>query len=273
MLPARAGRAVVRRRDLRQGQRHRALRLPRDRPARAGHRRAGLRPSRRPRRPAVPSAGAGHVEDQARRGGHRRRAGLPGVLEELTRRRGTTSSAMPNTPIESDHARLKHRLRPMRGLRVDRTAQVTIAGHAFVQNLRRGHYELAVDTPAAFARQRGLRRTRPDDLNSTAAGITLVASAQRNGPRRGNSWRRQLPGSTNVSSSGVPRTRERYRPGGRGTVARTSLKRGGSADDNPRGRGRDTANGAVTGRPVAPGPASVRRSPRGCGCAAWRTRG
>jgi hypothetical protein len=45
----------------------------------------------------------------------------------------------------------------MRGLRTDRTAQVVIAGHAFVQNLRRGHYELAVDaTPgtrvaAAFA--------------------------------------------------------------------------------------------------------------------------
>jgi hypothetical protein len=38
----------------------------------------------------------------------------------------------------------------MRGLQTDRTAQVVIAGHAFLQNLRRGHYELAVDTrPAA----------------------------------------------------------------------------------------------------------------------------
>jgi len=27
---------------------------------------------------------------------------------------------------------------------------VVISGHAFVQNLRRGHYELAVDTPAAL---------------------------------------------------------------------------------------------------------------------------
>jgi hypothetical protein len=33
----------------------------------------------------------------------------------------------------------------MRGLQTDRTAQVVIAGHAFLQNLRRGHYELAVD--------------------------------------------------------------------------------------------------------------------------------
>ena len=35
----------------------------------------------------------------------------------------------------------------MRGLRTDRTAQVVIAGPAFMQNLRRGHYELAVDVP------------------------------------------------------------------------------------------------------------------------------
>jgi len=47
-----------------------------------------------------------------------------------------------NNRIESDHARLKARLRPMRGLKRDRSAQVVIAGHAFVQNLRRGHYEL-----------------------------------------------------------------------------------------------------------------------------------
>jgi hypothetical protein len=38
----------------------------------------------------------------------------------------------------------------MRGLQTDRTAQVVIAGHAFVQNLRRGHYELAVDVPPAL---------------------------------------------------------------------------------------------------------------------------
>jgi glutamine synthetase type III len=33
----------------------------------------------------------------------------------------------------------------MRGLKRDRTAAVVIAGHAFMQNLRRGHYELGVD--------------------------------------------------------------------------------------------------------------------------------
>jgi transposase, IS6 family len=54
-----------------------------------------------------------------------------------------------NNPIEADHSQLKHRLKPMRGLRTDRTAQVIIAGHAFMQNLRRGHYEIAVDVPSA----------------------------------------------------------------------------------------------------------------------------
>ena len=35
----------------------------------------------------------------------------------------------------------------MRGLKQDRSAKVVIAGHAFVQNLHRGHYELAVEEP------------------------------------------------------------------------------------------------------------------------------
>jgi hypothetical protein len=33
----------------------------------------------------------------------------------------------------------------MRGLRTDRTASTVIHGHAFIQNLRRGHHELGVD--------------------------------------------------------------------------------------------------------------------------------
>jgi hypothetical protein len=41
--------------------------------------------------------------------------------------------------------RLKAGLRPMRGLKTDRTARVVIAGHAFMQNVRRGHYELGVE--------------------------------------------------------------------------------------------------------------------------------
>jgi transposase, IS6 family len=47
-----------------------------------------------------------------------------------------------NNPIEADHGRLKSRLRVMRGLKQLRCARVITAGHAFVQNIRRAHYEL-----------------------------------------------------------------------------------------------------------------------------------
>jgi IS6 family transposase len=50
-----------------------------------------------------------------------------------------------NNRIECDHVRLKARLRPMRGLRTDRIASTVIRGHAFIQNVRRGHYELGVE--------------------------------------------------------------------------------------------------------------------------------
>ena len=36
----------------------------------------------------------------------------------------------------------------MRGRDQDRSARIVIAGHAFVQNVRRGHYELAPEKPA-----------------------------------------------------------------------------------------------------------------------------
>jgi hypothetical protein len=35
----------------------------------------------------------------------------------------------------------------MRGLKRHRSARILAAGHAFVQNLRRGHYDIATDTP------------------------------------------------------------------------------------------------------------------------------
>ena len=71
----------------------------------------------------------------------------PRVLDELVPAAWHHVEQYENNRIEADHSRLKHRLRPMRGLRTDRTAQVIVSGLAFVQNLRRGHYELATETP------------------------------------------------------------------------------------------------------------------------------
>jgi hypothetical protein len=44
--------------------------------------------------------------------------------------------------------RFKARLRPMRGLKRLRSARVISTGHAFVQNIRRGHYELGTEETA-----------------------------------------------------------------------------------------------------------------------------
>jgi transposase-like protein len=75
-------------------------------------------------------------------------ATYPGVLEGLLPAVWHHTEHYANNQVEADHGRLKARLRPMRGLKQDRSARVIIAGHAFVQNVRRGHYELAVEEPA-----------------------------------------------------------------------------------------------------------------------------
>jgi hypothetical protein len=40
----------------------------------------------------------------------------------------------------------------MRGLKTLRSARILTTGHAFVQNLRRGHYDIATDAPATTER-------------------------------------------------------------------------------------------------------------------------
>jgi transposase-like protein len=71
------------------------------------------------------------------------------VLEEAVPAAWHRTDRYANNGVEADHGRLKARLRPMRGLKQDHSAKVIIVGHAFVQNLRRGHYELAVEQPVA----------------------------------------------------------------------------------------------------------------------------
>jgi transposase, IS6 family len=81
----------------------------------------------------------------------------PRVLDELLPAARHIRQQYANNPIEADHGRLKARLRPMRGLKRLRAAKVISTGHAFGQNLRRGHYDLTIDLdpnhrlPAAFA--------------------------------------------------------------------------------------------------------------------------
>jgi transposase-like protein len=71
----------------------------------------------------------------------------PTILEESLPAARHHTEQYANNRIEADHGRLKARLRPLRGLKQDRSARIVIAAHGFMENVRRGHYELAVEEP------------------------------------------------------------------------------------------------------------------------------
>ena len=71
----------------------------------------------------------------------------PGVLDGLVPAARHVTDRYQNNLVEADHGRLKARLRPMRRLKRLRPARIISAGHAFVQNLRCGHYVRTTDLP------------------------------------------------------------------------------------------------------------------------------
>jgi transposase-like protein len=71
----------------------------------------------------------------------------PRVVDELVPAARHATEQYENNRLEADHGRLKALLRPMRGLRRLASARTVTTGHAFVQNLRRGHYQLTADIP------------------------------------------------------------------------------------------------------------------------------
>jgi len=79
------------------------------------------------------------------------------------------TEAHANNLLETDHGRLKARLRPMRGLKRDRTARVIVANHAFIQNLRRGFYGPRDRRTFWCPPCRRLRRAGPGHLRSARA--------------------------------------------------------------------------------------------------------
>ncbi len=72
----------------------------------------------------------------------------PRVFEEMWPAAWHRVGRYANNRVEADHVQLKRRLRPMRGIKTMTGPRVLAAGHAFVQNLRREHYEIATDQPA-----------------------------------------------------------------------------------------------------------------------------
>jgi transposase-like protein len=69
----------------------------------------------------------------------------PRVLDALWPAAWHHTERYANNRVEADHAQLKRWLRPMRGIKTMTGLRVLAAGHAFVQNLRHGHYEIATD--------------------------------------------------------------------------------------------------------------------------------
>ena len=86
---------------------------------------------------------------------------LAHVVEELIPAALHNTGQYQNNRVECDHGRLKARLRPRRGVKTHRMASVVIQGHAFIQNLRRGHYELAADTTPLFRLATAFDELRP----------------------------------------------------------------------------------------------------------------
>ena len=75
---------------------------------------------------------------------------LANVIDELIPAAFHNTEQYQNNRVECDHGRLTARLRPMRGLKTEWTARVVIRGHAFIQNVRRGHYELGAEVSPGF---------------------------------------------------------------------------------------------------------------------------
>jgi transposase-like protein len=74
-----------------------------------------------------------------------RSAALAAVIAELLPAAVHDTERYANHRMEGDHGRRKAGLRPRRGLKSFRSARTIMAGHAVIQNLRRGHYELGLE--------------------------------------------------------------------------------------------------------------------------------
>ena len=121
--------------------------LPGGRSAWPGHRRTGVSETR-PEGAARRFSGALRTGTIPAEVTTDRAAVYPRVIDELIPSALHTVEQYANNPVEADHGRLKAWLRPMRGEPPTVSADPR-PSHAFVQNLRRGHYDIAMDVPPA----------------------------------------------------------------------------------------------------------------------------
>jgi transposase-like protein len=97
----------------------------------------------------------------------------PAVLDELVPSAWHHVEQYANNPIEADHGRLKHRLRPMRGLRTDRTAQTVIADTPSCRTFAAA----TTNSPSTPRRQRGSPLRLPNSPRRSDLGQNFNTSA------------------------------------------------------------------------------------------------
>lgn len=118
--------------------------------SRADHRCVGVRAAGRRGRSPVLQESNRIDQGDAGRGCHRPGGGVP----EGARRTGARGLAPHRTVRQQPHGSrpwpAEAAAAPDARTQTDFGARVVIAGHAFVQDLRRGHYELAVNQPATL---------------------------------------------------------------------------------------------------------------------------
>jgi hypothetical protein len=149
----------------------------------------------------------------------------PRVIEELARAARHVLEQYANNSVEADHGRLKARLPPIRGLKTIRSLHTIATGHAFVQNLRRGHYELTTempthDSPGVDAEQqpggyrlgqrvpKATRCSARAHMSSTARSATPTDRVQwwiRPGRAGPGQWRSRHPSADQACGRRAPR--------------------------------------------------------------------
>jgi transposase-like protein len=96
------------------------------------------------------------------------------VVDELVPDASHVTEQYGNNRIEADHSRLKARLRPMRGLKQVGSAARLAAGHALVQNLRRGQLRTRHRRPTAALPGGSIQRARAGYVTCASQRPTLA---------------------------------------------------------------------------------------------------
>jgi transposase-like protein len=107
-----------------------------------------------------------------------RAAALANVIAQLIPEAVHNTEQYANNRIECDHERLKARLRPIARPQDDRTLSNVIRGHAFVQNIRRGHHELGTN-PATISQASPPRSTNSPPRSDQDPSPRPIASHDR----------------------------------------------------------------------------------------------